>query len=156
MLENDALQSQMMATERDTIDVITYLKKQDHEKDSQLERFQSQIREMRKEHRQEKEMIVEDFSKQINDLEEKLGEKMREVELMQSELKMVKEFRRKRGLMQKELDEVKRAVFQKKKKKNLWKTCLYKLKYWKWVTNVSILTFRQKLFTEVSLKKIEI
>ena len=110
MLENDALQSQMMSTERDTIDVITYLKKQDHEKDSQLERFQVQIREMRKEHRQEKEVIVEDFSKQINDLEEKLGEKMREVELMQSELKMVKEFRRKRGLMQKELDEVERSL----------------------------------------------
>ena len=106
MLENDALQSQMMATERDTIDVITYLKKQDHEKDGQLELLQNQIREMRKEQREEKEGIVEDFSKQINDLEEKLGEKLREVDLMQSELKLVKEFRRKRGLMQKELDEV--------------------------------------------------
>ncbi|XP_076442356.1 basal body-orientation factor 1-like isoform X3 [Babylonia areolata] len=110
MLENDALQSQMLATERDTIDVITFLKKQDREKDGQLEHFQNQIRELRKEQRQEKEALVEDFSKQINDLEEKLGEKVREVELMQSELKTVKEFRRKRGLMQKELDEIKESM----------------------------------------------
>ncbi|XP_046551162.1 LOW QUALITY PROTEIN: basal body-orientation factor 1-like [Haliotis rubra] len=110
MLENDALQTQMLQTEQDTIDVITYLKKQDQDKDTQLERLQQQMRDMKKEHRKEKEVIVEDFSKQINELEEKLGEKMREVELMQSELKMVKEFRRRRGQMQKELDEIKEAM----------------------------------------------
>ena len=33
MLENDALQTQMINTEQDTIDVITYLKRQDQEKD---------------------------------------------------------------------------------------------------------------------------
>ena len=49
---------------------------------------------------------MEDFSKQINELEEHLTEKTKEVELMQSELKLVKEFRRKRGQMQKELDDV--------------------------------------------------
>ncbi len=64
------------------------------------------MRDMKKETRKEKEVIVEDFSKQINELEEHLAEKAREVELMQSELKMVKEFRRKRGQMQKDLDEV--------------------------------------------------
>ena len=73
---------------------------------SQLERLQQQIRDQRKEHRKEKEAIVEDFSKQINELEERLTDKTKEVEVMQSELKMVKEFRRKRGQMQKDLDEV--------------------------------------------------
>lgn len=71
-----------------------------------MERLQQQIRDQKKENRKEKELIVEDFSKQINELEEKLTDKTKEVELMQSELKMVKEFRRKRGQMQKELDEV--------------------------------------------------
>lgn len=33
MLENDALQSQMLQTEKDTIDVITFLKKEDAVKD---------------------------------------------------------------------------------------------------------------------------
>lgn len=73
---------------------------------------------MKKEHRKEKENIVEDFSKQINELEEKVSEKTREVELMQSELKVVKEFRRKRGQMQKELDDVSLR----------WKMAMYSLK----------------------------
>lgn len=72
----------------------------------QNERLKQSIRELKKEHRKEKENIVEDFSTQINELEEKVSEKTREVELMQSELKVVKEFRRKRGQMQKELDDV--------------------------------------------------
>ena len=61
---------------------------------------------IKRSHRKEKDALVEDFSKQVNELEEKLGEKMREVDLMHSELKLVKEFRRKRGQMQKELEDV--------------------------------------------------
>ena len=72
----------------------------------QSEKLQQQIQDNKKEHRKEKEAICEDFSKQINELEEKLAQKAREVDLMQAELKLVKEFRRKRGQMQKELDEV--------------------------------------------------
>jgi len=110
MLENDALQTQMFQTERDTIDVVTFLKKQDHDKDSQIERQQQQMRDLKKDFRREKDGIVEDFSKQVNELEEKLGEKTREVDLMHSELKLVKEFRRKRGQMQKELEDIKEAM----------------------------------------------
>ncbi|XP_045186628.2 basal body-orientation factor 1-like [Mercenaria mercenaria] len=111
MLENDALQNQMLQTERDTIDVITFLKKEDAVKDNHLERLQQQIRDQKKENRKEKELIVEDFSKQINELEEKLSDKTKDVEMMQSELKMVKEFRRKRGQMQKDLDEIKESMY---------------------------------------------
>lgn len=75
-----------------------------------MERQQQQMRDLKKDHRKEKETIVEDFSKQVNELEEKLGEKMREVDLMHSELKLVKEFRRKRGQMQKELEDVSIAI----------------------------------------------
>ena len=36
MVENEALSVQMQQTEKDTIDVITYLKRQDQEKDRQV------------------------------------------------------------------------------------------------------------------------
>ena len=36
MLENDSLQGQMRQTEKDTIDVINYLKHEDQEKDRQV------------------------------------------------------------------------------------------------------------------------
>ncbi|ESO99812.1 hypothetical protein LOTGIDRAFT_205234 [Lottia gigantea] len=108
--ENDALTTQMLQTEKDTIDVITYLKQQEAEKDSSLEKEKLQNRELKKQHRQEKEVLVDDFTKQISELEDKLGEKMREIDLIQGELKMVKEFRRKRAQMQKDLDDIKEAM----------------------------------------------
>ena len=49
---------------------------------------------------------VDDFQQQISDLEQNLMQKTHEVEIMQNELKQVKEFRRKRAQMQKELEEV--------------------------------------------------
>ena len=49
---------------------------------------------------------VDEFSQQVADLESRLAQKTHEVEVIQSELKLVKEFRRKRATMQKELDEV--------------------------------------------------
>jgi len=39
MLENDSLQGQMRQTEKDTIDVINYLKHQDQEKDRQVRKL---------------------------------------------------------------------------------------------------------------------
>ena len=39
MLENEALLGAMQQTEEDTIDVITFLKKQDQEKDKQVSLF---------------------------------------------------------------------------------------------------------------------
>lgn len=36
MLENDALQTQMFQSEQDMIDVITFLKKQDEDKEEQV------------------------------------------------------------------------------------------------------------------------
>ena len=49
---------------------------------------------------------MDEFQQQIRDLDEKLSQKTHEVEVLQTELKLVKEFRKKRAHMQKELDEV--------------------------------------------------
>ena len=49
----------------------------------------------------------------MNELESRLADKTREVDLMHSELKLVKEFRRKRGQMQKELEDVRGSDFFK-------------------------------------------
>lgn len=76
----------------------------------QLERQQQQIRELKKDHHVETEKIVNDFSQKLNELEVKLSEKTREVELMHSELKLVKEFRRKRSQMQKDLEDVSKSI----------------------------------------------
>jgi hypothetical protein len=44
-------------------------------------------------------------------MEQKLSQKTHDVEVLQGELKMVKEFRRKRAQMQRELEEVKASNY---------------------------------------------
>ena len=64
------------------------------------------IKDLKKEYKKEKQGFIEDYTKQIEALQTSLTDKTNEVKLMQSELKLVKEFRRKRALMQKEIDDV--------------------------------------------------
>ena len=49
---------------------------------------------------------IGDFQLQIRELEEHLSQKIHETEVLHKELKLVKEFRKKRAQMQRELDEV--------------------------------------------------
>ncbi len=58
MLENEAMHGQMHQTEKDTIDVISYLKRQDQEKDRNVEKLQNTIKDIKKEHSKEKEQVV--------------------------------------------------------------------------------------------------
>lgn len=109
--ENEKLQTQVAQTEKDTIDVISFLKLEDTKKDVQITRLQNVIKDMKKEYRQEKQTLINDYSSEVEELQKNLAQKTSEVKLMQSELKLVKEFRRKRAHMQKELDEIKDKVF---------------------------------------------
>ena len=58
MIENEAIHNQMYQTEKDTIDVISYLKRQDQDKDKQIEQLQNTIKDLKKEHRKESERLV--------------------------------------------------------------------------------------------------
>lgn len=110
-MENEHLQRQMVQTEKDTIDVITYLKKEDHSKEDLISKMEKSLKDTRRESRKEKQQIIGDFTARLTTLQDALTEKTSEVKMMQSELKLVKEFRRKRGQMQKELDEIKEDMF---------------------------------------------
>ena len=54
---------------------------------------------------------ISKFNDQIAELESRLEQRGSEVRLMQSELKLVKEFREKRAEMQAELDEIREKLF---------------------------------------------
>ncbi|XP_068689370.1 basal body-orientation factor 1-like [Montipora foliosa] len=113
--ENDMLQMQMSNTERDTLEVISYLKTEDGKKDEQVSTLQQTLKEVKREARKERQALVDEYSQQIHQLKESLAEKTNEVKLMQSELKLVKEFRRKRAQMQRELDEIKETMYTTEK-----------------------------------------
>ncbi|KAK3708366.1 hypothetical protein QZH41_014832, partial [Actinostola sp. cb2023] len=111
LYENDSLQQQMSQSERDTIEVISFLKQEDMKKDDQVSKLQQALKDLKREARRERQALVDSYSQEIHQLQDALAEKANEVKLMQSELKLVKEFRRKRAQMQKELDEIKESMF---------------------------------------------
>jgi hypothetical protein len=53
---------------------------------------------------------IDEFSLKLNDVEKKLEQKTNEVDVLQAELKAVREFRHKRSQMQQELDQVNNLV----------------------------------------------
>ncbi|CAF4421003.1 unnamed protein product, partial [Adineta steineri] len=56
--ENESLRDHMRETEHETIDVVTFLKKQDANKDTEIDRLQQGIQQLKMEHRQNKDELV--------------------------------------------------------------------------------------------------
>ncbi len=56
--ENDVIHRQLHQTERDTLDVISFLKRQDQEKDQQVEQLQETILQLKQQHHDEAERLV--------------------------------------------------------------------------------------------------
>ncbi|XP_063712972.1 basal body-orientation factor 1-like [Symsagittifera roscoffensis] len=105
-LAQNNMHTHMHLTERDTIDVVTYLKKQDLTKEEKISSLEHQLNEAKRMARDDREKLITDYERRVKELEESLGMRNADVQTMQNELKMVKEFRRKRGQMQKDLDDI--------------------------------------------------
>ncbi|KAE8585945.1 hypothetical protein XENTR_v10021508 [Xenopus tropicalis] len=109
---NEDLTKQQYQLEKDMVEVIGFLKKQDLEKDELIEKLQQNLIAQKKSAEEEREKLVELYSKQIAHLEEKYSQKTNEMQIIQSEFRMMREFRRQKVELEKELDEV---------KENLWR-----------------------------------
>uniref|UniRef100_A0A8D2Q451 Basal body-orientation factor 1 n=1 Tax=Varanus komodoensis TaxID=61221 RepID=A0A8D2Q451_VARKO len=103
---NEELERQQRRLEKDTVEVISYLKKQDAEKEELIEKLKLQVTELKQKAKEESEQ-AEQFAKQLEEMEEKFHKKAKEIGLIQIELKMIKEFRKKKALLEKELEDLK-------------------------------------------------
>ncbi|UJR32056.1 hypothetical protein I4U23_019524 [Adineta vaga] len=108
--ENETLRDQMRQTEKDTLDVISFLKKQDIEKDVEIERLQQEIKDLQVDNVKETDELTNDFKQQKRYLDEKLARKESELDIVRHELNQIKDFRKRKDQMQKELDEIKQAM----------------------------------------------
>ncbi|XP_062974545.1 basal body-orientation factor 1 [Elgaria multicarinata webbii] len=104
---NEELEQQQRQQEKDTVDVISLLKKQDAEKEELIEKLKQQVNELKEKAKEESEQVAEQFTKQLEEMEEKFHKKAKEIGLIQIELKMIKEFRKKKTLLEKELEDLK-------------------------------------------------
>ncbi|ESO97084.1 hypothetical protein LOTGIDRAFT_143520 [Lottia gigantea] len=108
--QNEDLNSLLVKNERDTIDVIKYQKNKMSDLEKELQGEKEKERSLKKTHRQETEKIIQDFTKQICHLDEKLKAKNQEVNLLKDELKFAREFRKNRREMLSEIAELKKTL----------------------------------------------
>jgi len=69
----------LVQTERDTIEVIAYLKKEDSEKEQELDLLRQEVKNLRVEATREREALMADFSQKITAMEKELQDKEEEV-----------------------------------------------------------------------------
>uniref|UniRef100_A0A8C4SZA7 Basal body-orientation factor 1 n=1 Tax=Erpetoichthys calabaricus TaxID=27687 RepID=A0A8C4SZA7_ERPCA len=111
--DNEDLTNQHFRLEKDTMDMISFFKKKDTEKEEMIADLHEQIKEEKREAMEENEKLVK-YSQHLNELEEKLKKRMQDFQMIQSELKMMNEFRKKKPELERELEDVKNMYVAKK------------------------------------------
>ncbi|XP_008100961.2 basal body-orientation factor 1 [Anolis carolinensis] len=112
---NEELEQRARRLEKDAVDVVSFLKRQDLEKEDMIDKLKQQMIDLKQKAKEENEELEAQYIKQLEEMEEKFHKKAKEIGLIQIELKMIKEFRKKKDLMEKELEELKETLANTKK-----------------------------------------
>ncbi|MBN3298777.1 BBOF1 factor, partial [Amia calva] len=108
---NEELSSQQYRTEKDTLEIMAFMKKKDIEKDEMIAKLEEKLREQKRVAREEKEQLVKDYTLKLNELEERFKKRSNEFSMIQGELKMIKEFRQKKAHLEKELADMRESMY---------------------------------------------
>ncbi|XP_048831066.1 basal body-orientation factor 1-like [Brienomyrus brachyistius] len=109
-LANEELGNQKERAEKDNIDIIAFLKRREAEREEKISQLEEQLKEQKKAARKECEQLVAEFTLQINEIEGRLQKRSEEFQMIQGELQMIKEFRRKKAEMERELSDLKEKI----------------------------------------------
>lgn len=107
MIENERLQASLQGTERDTIEVIAYLKNEIKKKQKGVEDAQESAKQVRRECAEEVATTETKYSRMLREKEEALEEEQLKTEELRTELSRLKEFSKLRVQIEKELTDVK-------------------------------------------------
>ncbi|XP_053457719.1 basal body-orientation factor 1 isoform X2 [Nycticebus coucang] len=102
---NEELKKQQYKMEKDTMSVLSYLKKQDQEKDNMIDKLKQQLTETKEKAQEEKEKLEEKYTMQIKELEGQFHQKAKEIGMIQTELKTVRQFQKRKIQVEKELED---------------------------------------------------
>ncbi|XP_074091839.1 basal body-orientation factor 1 isoform X2 [Macrotis lagotis] len=104
---NEDLKRQQYKMEKDTMAVLSFIKKQDLEKDVLIDKLKQQLVEAKDKSQLDKEVMHEHYIFKINELELQHSQKNKEIGLIQVELKTIKQFQKKKTQIERELEELK-------------------------------------------------
>lgn len=97
-------------TEKNTIEIIAVLRKKHLQNDERITALEQQIQLEKTKASQEKENLVTEYMLKINELEEKFKKRSSEFSMIQEELKIINDFRRKKPQMEQELKNMKETM----------------------------------------------
>ncbi|KAJ8341593.1 hypothetical protein SKAU_G00338840 [Synaphobranchus kaupii] len=109
-LANVELTNHQYCAEKDTLDIIAFMKGKDVEKEEKIGQLEEQLREQKNKAAEESEQLVADYTLRINELEETFNKRSGEFRMIQGELKMIKEFRKEKAHMEQELSDIKESM----------------------------------------------
>ncbi|XP_026311580.1 basal body-orientation factor 1 isoform X4 [Piliocolobus tephrosceles] len=104
---NEDLKKKQCKMEKDIMSVLSYLKKQDQEKDNMIEKLKQQLNETKEKAQEEKDKLEQKYTRQINELEGQFHQKAIEIGMIHTELKAVRQFQRRKIQVERELDDLK-------------------------------------------------
>lgn len=104
---NEDLKKQQYNMEKDIMSVLSYLKKQDQEKDNMIEKLKQQLAKTKEKAQEEKEKLEQKYALQVSELEGQFHQKAKEIGMIQTELKTIKQFQKRKIQVEKELDDLK-------------------------------------------------
>uniref|UniRef100_A0A8C6R3H0 Basal body-orientation factor 1 n=1 Tax=Nannospalax galili TaxID=1026970 RepID=A0A8C6R3H0_NANGA len=113
---NEDLKNQQYKMEKDTMSVLSYLKKQDQEKDNMIEKLKQQLAETKEKAKEEREKLEQKYTVQIRELEGQFNQKAKEIGTIQTELRTIKQFQKRKIQVEKELEDLKENLRNSEKK----------------------------------------
>jgi len=109
---NEDLQDELQRTERDTVDVLSFLKQAELRKEERIVELEATLRDFEETMKSAKTKITKEFENKLTEKIDELSSKDQEIHLLQKELLKVKEFRHKKTMMQEEIEQIKRQLYK--------------------------------------------
>ncbi|XP_044021744.1 basal body-orientation factor 1 [Siniperca chuatsi] len=118
---NEELTNQLYRAEKDTIDITGFLKRQDAAKEEKINMLKESIKSQDALAREEQKKLVEGYTVQINEMQELFRKKSSDFNMIQDEMKKIKEFHKRKAQMEQELSDIRENmdVADKEHRENL-------------------------------------
>lgn len=103
---NEELTDRLYRAEQDAIDITGFLSRQDAAKEKKINVLQKSLKAQEELARKEQKKVVEDYTKQINEMKELFTKKSSDFDMIQDGMKTIKEFQKRKSQMEQELIDI--------------------------------------------------
>ncbi|RXN23178.1 mitogen-activated kinase 14A isoform X1 [Labeo rohita] len=108
---NEELANQQYRAEKDTNDIIAFLKRTDREKTATIAALEEQLKREKAKASQEKDLLVAEYMQKIDALEERFRQRSSDFQRMQGELKTIKHYRKIKANLEEDLISMREKMY---------------------------------------------